>query len=168
MHNRDVDVQITEMTIDVYDELLAFWQTMPGLYLEEDSREELEPYLRRNPGLSYVATDIGRIVGTVKCGQDGRRGYLHHLAVAPEYRRTGIARTLVERALASLAEQGIRKCNAFVYESNTAALSYWKHMGWSEIPDDYRTFQHVTPGTPADSQGRVSEVQERGSVDTRD
>jgi ribosomal protein S18 acetylase RimI-like enzyme len=139
-----VAYQLVEMTIAMHEELLAFWSTMPGLYLDEESRDELETYLRRNPGLSYVAIDTGRIIGTVKCGQDGRRGYLHHLAVAPDHRGAGIASDLVARCLAALKEQGIRKCNTYVYDTNEEALEFWKHNGWWELPYDYRTLQHMT------------------------
>jgi ribosomal protein S18 acetylase RimI-like enzyme len=140
-----VDTHITEMTIAMYEELLAFWQTMPGLYLGEESRDELAVYLKRNPELSLVALAEDRIVATLKCGHDGRRGYLHHLAVAPDWRRTGLAKELVRRALTALAGEGIRKCNTYVYDSNPNALSFWKHDGWNELPRDYATLQRETP-----------------------
>jgi ribosomal protein S18 acetylase RimI-like enzyme len=38
---------------------------------------------------------MGVILGAVLCGNDGRRGYLHHLAVAAEWRRRGIGKALV-------------------------------------------------------------------------
>ena len=45
-------------------------------------RENIRAYLERNPGLSFVARDdLGHIAGAVLAGHDGRRGFLHHLAV---------------------------------------------------------------------------------------
>ncbi|MGH8017201.1 MAG: GNAT family N-acetyltransferase [Opitutaceae bacterium] len=59
-------------------------------------------YLRRNPGLSFVAEVDGQIVGYAMAGDDGRRGYLQHVAVDVAYRRRGIAQTLISRCLAAL------------------------------------------------------------------
>jgi hypothetical protein len=71
-----------------YDTVLALWRSCEGIGLSDsDTREAIATYLARNPGLSLVATDAdGVIVGAVLGGHDGRRGYLHHLAVAPAHR----------------------------------------------------------------------------------
>jgi hypothetical protein len=37
---------------------------------------------------SASAHSEGQIIAAVLCGHDGRRGYLHHLAVIPEFRRS--------------------------------------------------------------------------------
>lgn len=131
-----MDFEIREMTIDDYEEVAALWKTTDGVWFDEDDElEKLDVYLRRNPGLSFVARCKGRVVGTVQCGHDARRGYLHHLAVAPEYRRKGLGATLVERSLARLAELGISQCNIYVLGDNAEALKFWKATGWE-------------PGTP--------------------
>ena len=38
--------------------------------------------IERNPALSCAAEVVGRLVGTVLCGHDGWRGWLHHVAAA--------------------------------------------------------------------------------------
>jgi N-acetylglutamate synthase len=91
-----------------------------------------ERFLERNPGLSYVATDQDKIVATILAGHDGRRGYLHHVAVDEKYRRRGIGEALVEKALKELHDLGIQKCHLFVVERNEAALRFWKLTGWVE------------------------------------
>lgn len=59
--------------------------------------------LARNSGLCWVAQHDARWVATVLCGRDGWRGYLYHVAVAPAWRRRGIATALVARAQNELA-----------------------------------------------------------------
>jgi putative acetyltransferase len=81
--------------------------------------------------LSAIAESDGEIVGAVLCGHDGRRGYLHHLAVAATYRRRGIARRLVEHCFSRLANARIRKCNIFVFRENQEAVAFWTYNGWS-------------------------------------
>jgi ribosomal protein S18 acetylase RimI-like enzyme len=90
----------------------------------------MEPYLARNPGMSFVACDGGRVVGAVLCGTDGRRGYLHHLAVAAPDRQRGLGRALVQRCLDALAAAGITKCHLFVFAPNIPARNFWTRIGW--------------------------------------
>ena len=92
-------------------------------------------YLARNPGLSFVAVQGCKIIGAVLCGHDGRRGYLHHLAVAQGHRRNGIGTALVDKALDALRTKGIRKCHGFILDQNRAALEFWQSIGWAKGED---------------------------------
>jgi ribosomal protein S18 acetylase RimI-like enzyme len=118
-------------------EVIQFWQGMEGIGLSEsDSYSALSLYLQRNPGLSWVTRNKDReLIGAVLCGHDGRRGYLHHLAVAQDYRRKGIGRALVERCLSSLRELKVLKCNIFLFSLNPEGQGFWKAMGWKERRD---------------------------------
>ena len=128
--------RIRPMELSDYPAVLALWETTEGLTLREaDSEEALGRYLARNPGLSFVADAEGRLVGAVLCGHDGRRGYLHHLAVAPAYRGRGLGRTLSDCCLAALRTEGIFKCHLFVRAENQPALAFWRHLGWLDRPD---------------------------------
>jgi len=120
------------LNMEDYDAVLTLWKHTEGVGLNEsDSRENVASYLQRNPGLSFVAqTDAGEIIGAVLGGHDGRRGYLHHLAVAREWRGQGLGRALVEACLTGLKREGITRCNIFVYAANEAGQAFWKHFGW--------------------------------------
>jgi putative acetyltransferase len=132
-----VDSQITEMTTADYDDVAGLWQSTAGVGLDEDTdtREGITACLSRNPGLSFVARRDGTIVGTVLCGHDGRRGYLHHLAAAAAHRHRGVGRTLVEACLGKLGSLGIRKCNIFLFSDNETGEAFWKAVGWNERAD---------------------------------
>ena len=112
--------EIMEMTAQDYEEIAGLWWNTEGIGLDDDTdnREGIAAYLARNPGLSYVARQQGQIVGAVLCGHDGRRGYLHHLAVVLGHRHRGIGRALVEACLAKLGSIGIQKCNLFLFSGN--------------------------------------------------
>lgn len=80
-------MKITELSIDRYDELIALFLRTPGVSVRDaDSREATARYLARNPGLSFMAEENGKIIGCAMSGHDGRRGYLQHVVVDPPYR----------------------------------------------------------------------------------
>jgi putative acetyltransferase len=135
------------MTAADFDEALRLWQNTEGVGLNEsDTPERLSAYLQRNPGLSFVARVHGEIVGAVLCGHDGRRGYLHHLAVAKAHRRQGNGRRLVETCLRQLETLGILKCNIFLFADNPDGELFWRRNGWINRAD-LRVMQKVTAQT---------------------
>ena len=136
---------IRRMTLRDYDAVVSLWRSVPGIGLDSDcdSRQGIIRYLRRNPGLSFVACINRTIVGAVLSGHDGRRGYLHHLAVVPAYRRIGIGKALVSQCLRSLKKQRIPKCNIFLFRSNARGRSFWEHNGWN-LRRDLRMLQKMT------------------------
>ena len=111
----------------------ALWESLQGVGLSSaDTFENVARFLQRNPGLSFVATDNTIVVATILCGHDGRRGLIHHLAVAPAHRRKGVGRELVKRALAALRNDRIEKCHLLVFHENSEGRSFWKGIGAEE------------------------------------
>ncbi len=123
--------QITEMTKADYAEASALWQRIPGIGLSDaDSSCAIGRFLDHNPGLCHVARQGETMVGTCLAGSDGRRGYLYHLAVDPNFRRLGIGQALVEKSFAGLKALGIQKCHIMVFADNILGLAFWQSSGW--------------------------------------
>jgi len=141
-------VEITPLTIDRYEDVHALWVQAEGVGLHDysDSRESIAAYLERNPGMSFVATVDGVVVGAVLAGHDGRRGYLHHLTVNPDCRRRGIGRRLVDGCLDALREAGIAKCHLFIFNTNETGIAFWESVGWTPRTD-LRIVSKVIDGT---------------------
>jgi ribosomal protein S18 acetylase RimI-like enzyme len=116
---------------------LAIWQGLPGIGLRDaDNPASLARYLRRNPGLSFVAVgDRNELIGVSLAGHDGRRGYLHHVAVNLDHRREGIGRRLVDACLAALKAEGIEKVNLWVKADNSVGRGFWQRVGGRERDD---------------------------------
>ena len=122
---------ILPLTLAAYPELLALWQACPGIGLSAaDDKENIARFLARNPGLSFLVSADGRVAGSLLAGHDGRRGYLYHLTVHPQYRRQGLGRMLVAACLAALAQEGIQKCHLFLFDDNELARRFWQAVGW--------------------------------------
>jgi ribosomal protein S18 acetylase RimI-like enzyme len=125
-------MQIEAFSMTDYEEAVALWAGIPEVGLDDaDARQNMKRFLARNPGMSFVARHEGEIVGAVLCGHDGRRGYLHHLAVLPQYRNRGIGGSLVDRCLGALAAAGISRCNIFIFAENEQGKRFWRKTGWS-------------------------------------
>ena len=85
--------------------------------------------------MSFVATVDGSIVGSILGSHDGRRGYIHHLAVDTVWRRQGVARRLSETCLRTLKEAGMQKTHIFIFNSNADGITFWKSVGWANRSD---------------------------------
>lgn len=122
-----------EMTIGDYEASYALWAATEGMVLSHsDSREEIARYLERNPGCSFVCVGGDKLLGTLLGGHDGRRGFLYHVAVAPDRRGSGIGGRLVKLGLAKLREAGVFKCHLFVLEDNETGSGFWARSGWEK------------------------------------
>ena len=119
------------MTIEDYDKVYALWASLPGMGLHEreDSREGMAYYLRRNPDSCFVAEENGAIIGAVLFGNDGRRAYINHLAVAQNQQGRGIAKALLNAGLAVMRREGIAKCSLMVFRDNEAGNAFWDSLG---------------------------------------
>ena len=127
-----MNIEITEFSMSNYEEATAFWASIPEVGLDDaDSISSMEAFLKRNPGLSFVAKHGKDLIGAVLCGHDGRRGYLHHLAVSPDYRGKGIGKRLVYECLSALSRHGISRCNIFIYSHNEKGKEFWEKTGWT-------------------------------------
>lgn len=129
---------IREMTPKDYEEVYSMWQiTSKRALSKADSKEGILKYLARNSGMSQVAVIDEKIVGTVLAGHDGRRGFIHHMAVSPQYRRLGIGKKMAQVALDKIQADGIEKTHIFCYQNNETGQSFWKTLGFSKRDDVY-------------------------------
>jgi len=129
---KKMNLVISPFSLDAYENVMILWKESEGIGLSgADSQESIRSYLERNPNMSLVAKDVnGTLIGAVLCGHDGRRGYIHHLAVRSDCRRQGIGRKLVEEVLSRLQAVGIQKCHLFIINDNVSGIEFWKSLGW--------------------------------------
>ena len=128
---------IMPMTEGDYDEVRALWMTIRGFGIRalDDSREDIQRFIRRNPTTSVVARMDGRIVGSILCGSDGRQGALYHVCVARDYRRRGIGTHMVGYCMHQLRLMGINTVSLIAFTSNDAGNAFWKQIGWTRKSD---------------------------------
>ena len=128
---------IRAMTIEDYDEVYHLWKKIRGFGIRsvDDSREGIARFLRRNPTTSVVAVEDGRIVGSILCGHDGRRGCFYHVCVEEAYRRHGIGKARVVRAMEALKAEEINKVCLIAFTQNDIGNAFWNRIGWTRRLD---------------------------------
>ncbi len=127
---------IRKMKIEDYEEVYTLWLACHGMGLNDldDSREGIEKFLLRNPDTCFVA-ETDRIVGVILAGNDGRRGYIYYTAVHPDFRRKGMAGTLVETVMDALKDHGIHKAALVVFAANEEGNAFWEKQGFTVRTD---------------------------------
>ena len=125
------------MTIEDYEGVYALWKKIKGFGIRsiDDSKEGVARFLKRNPTTSVVAEKDGRIVGSILCGHDGRRGCLYHVCVDEDYRRHGIGKRMVVFAMKALIEEKINKVSLIAFTENDIGNAFWNTIGWTERLD---------------------------------
>ena len=125
------------MQIEDYEQVYALWLTISGFAIRsvDDSKEGVERFLQRNPGISVVAEEDGKIVGAILCGHDGRRGCLYHVCVREDHRRLGIGKAMVVHCMNALKEEHINKVSLIAFTQNDIGNAFWKCIGWTKRED---------------------------------
>lgn len=128
---------IRTMTIDDYDGVYALWMIIKGFAIRsiDDSRVGVERFLKRNPTTSVVAIEDGKVVGSILCGHDGRRGCLYHVCVHRDYRMRGIGKAMVVFAMNALKEEQISKVSLIAFTQNDIGNAFWNRIGWTQRLD---------------------------------
>ena len=125
------------MTADDYEEVKALWMTIKGFGIRsiDDSKEGVERFLKRNPTTSVVAIEDGKVVGSILCGHDGRRGCFYHVCVHADYRMKGIGKAMVDKAMEPLKEEQINNLSLIAFTQNDIGNAFWKEIGWTKRED---------------------------------
>lgn len=94
-------MNIRTIVLADYPKLIAFWETnyfVRGI----DSEDRFKLFLDKNPGLSVLMEDSGKIIGTALGSFDGRRGYLQKVVTAKDSRKKGVGKRLVTEVIKRL------------------------------------------------------------------
>ena len=134
-----MDYKICTMEKTDYDEVYQLWETIHGFAMKsvDDSKEAVERFIDRNPGLSVVAVAGDKIVGSMLVGHDGRRGCLYHVCVHEDFRKKGIGKAMATEAMIRLKNEGITKAQLLAFKGNELGNSFWQAEQWEQRDDVY-------------------------------
>lgn len=153
----DSNVTLRAMTEDDYTEVRKLWESIHGFAIRsiDDSRENIERFLKRNEGISVVAVQGGepdvpasagaalhqpqsdneRIVGAILCGHDGRTATFYHVCVDEQHRRQGIGKKMVVFCMNALMKEQINTISLVAFTNNDIGNQFWHSIGWEKRSD---------------------------------
>jgi ribosomal protein S18 acetylase RimI-like enzyme len=130
-------VTIRQMGMDDYGLVERLW-TEAGLTFRPQGRDRPDRVVRelqQGTAVFLLAEVGGRLAGVVLGTHDGRKGWINRLAVAPAYRRRGIAGRLVREAEAWLDALGMEVIAALIESHNQESLGFFRAIGYSHDAD---------------------------------
>lgn len=98
----------------------------PSPWSEAAFRKELD----REEGLFLVALERGRVVGFAGAWLVIDEAHVVNIAVAPDRRRAGIGRRLMETLLSEAASRGMIASTLEVRASNIAGINLYESLGY--------------------------------------
>lgn len=119
-----------------YDEVMNLWQqTDLGNPQRGDDLQVIKETLLMN-GTMYLVeeTNTGKVIATAWITYDGRRLYLHHFGVLPEYQNKGIGDMLTKKCI-DFAKQKNKQIKLEVHQNNKKAIHLYQKNGFSYLGD---------------------------------
>ncbi len=123
-------MEISSFSLDMYEDVYKLWE-MAGLFLgASDTEEQVARVLEYNPELFLVGKVGGNIIAVVMGAFDGRRGYVHHLTVDPEFQKKGYGKEIMEELHKRFLKKGVVKVHLFVEIENKGVIEFYQKIGW--------------------------------------
>ena len=122
----------TDVDRELYEKIRRLWVLTD---IERPERGDvwevaLETLKKGGAILSLWEGDV--VLGALWITDDGRRLYLHHMAVHPDHRRKGLGRRLLKEGLAMARRLG-RQPKLEVHETNLGARELYSGEGFTDL-----------------------------------
>lgn len=128
-------MKIEKFSMKLYDEVVQLWKKAGISVGSSDLKEEIEKMLERNPNLFLIGKIKEKIIAVVMGGFDGRRGYVHHLAVDPIHQKKGYGKIMMHDLISDFRRIGVHKIHLFIERQNQAVVDFYSNLGW-QMRDD--------------------------------
>ena len=128
-------MKVEKFSMEMYNEVVQLWRNTGISVGSSDTKTEIEKMLKLNPDLLLIGKIKEKIIAIVMGGFDGRRGYVHHLAVEPKFQKIGYGKMLMDELIKKFRQMGVHKIHLFIEKSNIDVVNFYKNIGWQERDD---------------------------------
>jgi N-acetylglutamate synthase len=135
-------MRLEKLSIKDYDRILEIWKKTELSVGSSDTKKQVKRMIERNPKLCFVGKVDNKIVGVVMGGFDGRRGYVHHLAIDPNYQNKGFGKLMMEKLMERFKKLKVHKVHLFVEKRNEKVINFYNNLGWN-LRDDLIMMSYV-------------------------
>jgi ribosomal protein S18 acetylase RimI-like enzyme len=144
------DLALRQFAMADYGAVDDLWRRA-GLWMRpSDQPDRVALKLTRDPDLFLVAEAGTRIVGVAMGGWDGRRAYVYHLAVDPDWQRRGVASRLMDELEQRFRERGALKAKLQIVNGNDASTAFFSARGYNRESDCLPWGRELVPGGAPD------------------
>ena len=130
-----MDLTFRPFTVTDYEAVTGLWHRAGIKLTLSDSRHEIARMLDRNPDTCFLASCGDAIIGVVMGSWDGRRGFVHHLAVEPASQRSGVGSAIMAELERRFRVMGVVKMSFLIEQDNTAVVAFYRKLGY-ELRED--------------------------------
>jgi len=128
-------MKIENFTMKNYDNIIGLWRKAGISVGSTDSENEIKKMLTLNPNLFLIGKVNNKVIAVVMGGFDGRRGYVHHLAVDPLHQKKGYGKMIMDELINRFRKIGVHKIHLFIEKDNQDVVDFYKNLEW-QIRDD--------------------------------
>ena len=130
-----INMKIEKFKIEYYDDVMRLWRKAGIEVVSSDTIDEVTRVFNRNPDLFLIGKIQERVMAVVMGAFDGRRGYVHHLAVDPDYQKRGFGKTIMDALVEQFRKMNIHKVHLFIEKSNKNVVEFYNNLGWDVRKD---------------------------------
>jgi len=128
---------IRQFVLEDYVKVINLWikSGLPYKPKGRDSFESIQKEMEKGVAIFLLALIDEQIVGTILGTHDGRKGWINRLAVDPDYRRQGVARSLLKTIEESFEKMRLEIVTCLIEAWNTDSMSFFEKMGYIKHQD---------------------------------
>ncbi|MCH2212048.1 MAG: GNAT family N-acetyltransferase [Fuerstiella sp.] len=125
------------------------WKWRKARHIDGDVAREVE-------GILVVESVAGEVVGYITTWQDvdAGIGYIHNLAVVPEWRGQGLGRLLIQRALDRFRDAGLSHARIETLAQNEVGQHLYTSIGFREVARQVHFFADLSKSQSARDDSR--------------
>ena len=128
-------MKIEFFTMRYYHEIIDLWKRSGIEVSSSDTRDEIARILKRNPDLFLIGKENEKVIAVVMGAFDGRRGYVHHLAIDPDYQKKRYGKMMMDELIERFRKKKVHKVHLFIEKHNKEVVDFYRKLGW-DIRDD--------------------------------
>ncbi|QSB09227.1 GNAT family acetyltransferase [Lysinibacillus fusiformis] len=121
-----------EFTLNDFDSVINLWKKAGLIISRSDTLEGLKKKIKRDPQLFFVMEKDSFIIGVVMGSYDGRRGWINHLAVDPEYQGMKIGQEIIKELEMRFKKIGCEKINLLIERNNEEVQEFYEKQGFKK------------------------------------
>lgn len=123
---------IREIADEDIAQVIALWNVAGVARPWNDPARDIAFARREEHSTVLVGAEGDQIVGSAMVGEDGHRGWVYYVAIAPVRQRSGLGRTMMQAAEAWLVRRGVWKVQLLVRADNADASRFYEQLGYRD------------------------------------